>query len=277
MKSRAKDLTGQKFGRLTVLKENGRTESKKPLVIWLCKCECGNYVNRTAKALTTSKNSGCDNCKFIREDLTGKKFGKIKVVSMFGSVNGAIIWNCLCECGKEMKISTGRLNYGNVKSCGCEKIKMTIDRNTTHGKAKTRLYKIWIGMKKRCYNPNSKAYKNYGGRGISMCQEWKENFINFYDWSMEHGYSEELSIDRIDVNGNYEPSNCRWAANKEQGRNQRKTIYLTLFETEKTLSEWCEYAEIKSSRAYQRLRHGNRPFDESELRIIKEKLESGGK
>lgn len=277
MGSKIKDLTGQKFGRLTVIRENGRTDAKRKLVVWLCKCDCGNYVNRTAKSLTTSKNSGCDNCKFIREDLTGKKYGKITVVSMKGSENGTLIWNCVCECGKEMQISTGRLNYGKVNSCGCEKRKITIERNTTHGKRNTRLYKIWIGMKKRCYNPNSKPYRNYGSRGISICQEWLDDFLNFYNWSIDNGYSDDLSIDRIDVNGNYEPSNCRWVPDKEQVRNQRRTIYFNLFGMKKPLSEWCEYAEIKNARAYQRYKNGNNPFDESEIRKIREKLEYGGK
>ena len=156
-------------------------------------------------------------------ELTGKRFGKIKVVSKKGIEKGCVIWNCVCDCGKELEISTGRLNFGNVKSCGCVKRQMIIERNTTHGKSKTRLYEIWVGMKKRCYNPKSKAYERYGGRGITICPEWLDDFMNFYNWSMANGYSDDLSIDRINVNGNYEPDNCRWSTRKEQSCNTRRT------------------------------------------------------
>lgn len=210
-------------------------------------------------------------------ELAGKRFGKIKVVSRKGIEKGSVIWNCVCDCGKEIEISTGRLNFGNVNSCGCVKRQRTIERNTTHGKSNTRLYEIWVGMKKRCYNPKCKAHERYGGRGITVCQEWLDDFMNFYNWAMKNGYRDTLSIDRIDVNGNYEPNNCRWASDKEQGRNQRKTIYFTLFQIEKPLSEWCEYAEVKYMRAYQRMKNGNKPFDEEEIKRIKINLQNGGK
>lgn len=210
-------------------------------------------------------------------ELAGKRFGKIKVLSRKGVEKGSVIWNCVCDCGKEIEISTSRLNFGNVNSCGCVKRQRAIERNTTHGKSNTRLYEIWVGMKKRCYNPKCKAYERYGGRGITVCQEWLDDFINFYNWALGNGYSDTLSIDRIDVNGNYEPNNCRWASDKEQGRNQRKTIYFTLFQIEKSLSEWCEYAEVKYMRAYQRMKNGNKPFDEEEIKRIKINLQNGGK
>jgi hypothetical protein len=276
MNKKIKDLTGKKFGRLTVIKENGRTNGKRKLVVWLCRCECGNYVNRTAKALTTSKNSGCDNCKFIREDLTGKRYGKIQVISMKGHEKGSIIWNCICDCGKELEINTGRLNSGSIKSCGCSKKERMIKQNTIHGKANTRLYEIWIGMKKRCYNPNCHAYKNYGGRGITICQEWLDDFMNFYNWAMENGYRDDLSIDRIDVNGNYCPENCRWSTESEQALNKRETVYYEMFGLKKPLSEWCKCAQTKYIRAYQRLRNGNNPFDKEETEKIKNYLESVG-
>lgn len=277
MDRRIEDLTGKKFGRLTVIKENGRTNGKRKLVKWICRCECGNIVERTGKALKTSKNSGCDNCKFIREDLTGKRYGKIKVVSMKGHEKGSIIWNCVCDCGKELEISTSRLNSGHVQSCGCTKKERMIKQNTLHGKSHTRLYKIWIGMKKRCYNPSSNAYERYGGRGIGVCQEWLNDFMSFYNWSMENGYNDNLSIDRIDVNGNYEPSNCRWATIDEQSSNKRDTVYYEMFGLNKPLTEWCKYAEIKYSRAYQRFKNGNNPFDEGELKKIVINIKNGGK
>ena len=182
----------------------------------------------------------------------------------------------MCDCGNEVQASTAKLNFGSVTSCGCAKRERIIEQSTTHGLSRTRLYKIWVDMKKRCYNPNSNRYDDYGGRGIVVCKEWLNDFQSFYDWAMKNGYSENLTIERKDVNGNYCPENCCWITAKEQARNQRKTIRYTLFGIEKPLVEWCEYAEIKNSRAYQRYKNGNNPFNENELEKIKSKLENGG-
>lgn len=267
------DLTGKKFGRLTVIRKYGYTNSKRKLITWLCQCDCGNTVIRTGKALKESFNSGCDNCRWIYYDLSGKVFGSLTVISKNSSGSGTVFWNCKCKCGKTIQVSTGRLNSGNVTSCGCSKRNRIIEQNTTHGLANTRLYKIWCGMKKRCFNKNSQSYNNYGGRGISICNEWINNFQAFYDWSISNGYSENLTIERINVNGNYCSDNCRWVTLKEQTKNQRKTIRYTLFGIEKPLIEWCDYAEIKNSRAYQRFKNGNPPFNKNELDKIKSKLE----
>ena len=109
-----------------------------------------------------------------------------------------------------------------------------------HGAWGTRLYTIYIQMKQRCYNPNRREYKNYGGRGIAVCDEWKDNFSNFADWAILNGYSDDLTIDRIDVNRNYEPSNCRWATIKQQQRNTTRNRYITAFGETKTMAEWAE-------------------------------------
>lgn len=117
-------------------------------------------------------------------------------------------------CGKEFEAISSEVKSKHTKSCGCL-------QGEKHNSTGDRLYKIWIGIKKRCYNQNYKAYKNYGGRGISVCDEWKNSYISFRDWSLNNGYDDELSIDRINVNGNYEPSNCRWTTNEIQARNTR--------------------------------------------------------
>lgn len=272
----AVDLTGQKFGKLTVIERNGYTNGKRKLPTWLCRCDCGNTAIRTGKALKSSLNSGCDNCRWEYFDLIGKTFGSLKVVSKHSSGNGEVVWNCECVCGKIIQVSTGRLNFGNVTSCGCMKRNRTIERNATHGLSNTRLYEIWIGMKKRCYDENSERYKDYGGRGITICSEWLNDFQAFYDWAVANGYRDDLTIERKDVNGNYCPENCEWIPMAKQMRNQRKTIRYTLFGIEKPLVEWCEYAEVKNSRAYQRYKNGNPPFDEEEMKRIKLKLENGG-
>lgn len=276
MQTKLKDLTGERFGRLVVIKRHGSTNGKRKLPTWLCQCDCGNTAIRTGKALKSSKNSGCDECKRIRQDLTGKQFGRLKVISRYGSRNGEVIWNCKCQCGRVAKVSTGKLNFGSVISCGCARSEKTTQRNETHGMSNTRLYEIWSGMKKRCYNRNSSAYKNYGGRGIKICDEWKNSFENFYDWSLINGYKEDLTIERKDVNGDYCPENCCWITAQDQARNTRKTIYYTLFNMRKPLSEWCNYANIKNNRAYQRYKNGNCPFDEKELENIKLNLNKGG-
>jgi len=114
----------------------------------------------------------------------------------------------------------------------------------THGLSKTRLYNIWTDMKRRCYNPKNKRFECYGGKGVCVCEEWKTNFIEFYKWSTNNGYADNLSIDRIDVNGNYEPGNCRWVTQKIQQRNTTRNHFLTVNGETKTIAEWAEITGI---------------------------------
>lgn len=189
-------------------------------------------------------------------DLTGQKFGRLTVVERVENAkNRNARWKCVCDCGNEVIVTGSNLCRGNTKSCGCYQKEMTVKTKTTHGGHETRLYRIWADIKKRCYNENQAYYNDYGGRGISMCESWRGSFESFRDWSLENGYSDDLSIDRINFNGNYEPSNCRWATVKEQANNRRSNRFLTYNGKTQTMAQWAdelglEYKEIAARLNY---------------------------
>ena len=179
--------------------------------------------------------------KFI--DLTGKKFGRLTVIERAKNKGKSTMWLCKCDCGNETIVNGSSLKKDLTKSCGCLNIELLRKRQITHGKTNTRLYDIWAGVKGRCLNPNMKAYELYGGRGITLCEEWQE-FQPFYDWAMANGYSDKLSIDRINVNGNYEPSNCRWTDVETQQNNTTRNNFVTYNNETHTTSEWARILGI---------------------------------
>lgn len=154
-------------------------------------------------------------------DLIGKKFGRLTVIEkVAGKTKKYSYWKCLCDCGDEKVVEKSSLTSGNTKSCGCYRKEVTARLKYRHGLRNTSLFERWHSMINRCKNPGCSGYKNYGGRGIFVCEEWKR-FENFYEWSMNNGYSHELQIDRINNDGNYEPSNCRWVTRSENCKNRR--------------------------------------------------------
>jgi hypothetical protein len=150
-------------------------------------------------------------------DLTGQRFNKLTVIGKQPdkTKHGNYKWLCRCDCGKDVVVCSGNLRSGHAISCGCVR--------RPHGGFRTALYNVWAGIKKRCLNPNNHGYKDYGGRGIKVCDEWLE-FVPFRDWALTHGYAKGLDIDRKEVNGNYEPLNCRFVTTTVNNQNRRNTV-----------------------------------------------------
>ena len=188
-------------------------------------------------------------------DLSGETFGKWRVLKRDGSLNGKPSWLCQCECGTIRTVSGSNLRMGLSCNCGCVRSEKIEERNTTHGKSGTRLYRIWCGLKERTANDKNPAYKWYGARGISLCDEWQD-FETFQKWAVFSGYEPHLSLDRVNNNGNYEPGNCRWVTPKQQSNNTRKNKLLTYNGETHTVSEWAWITGIGRSTLSNRINRG---------------------
>ena len=183
----------------------------------------------------------------IAKDLTGLKHGKLTFVYLTDQKRGKHpLWFCVCDCGNTKLVPNHDLH--KIKGCGCGV------KRTTHGHRNTKLYKTWTSIKDRCYNPSCPGYVNYGGRGIGMHDEWKNNFMAFYESAMETGYSENLQIDRINNDGDYEPGNIRWVTVKQNARNRRTNRFLTINGETKCIAEWAETLGVSVDRISPRLK-----------------------
>lgn len=191
-------------------------------------------------------------------DLTGKVFGRLTVIKLDhlqkckNSTKSRSYWLCKCECGNEKVVRSDCLTTGNTKSCGC----LNKDRSNqiTHGLSRTKIYHMYYGMLDRCYNTSSKAYKYYGARDIKVCESWKNDFKTFYDWGQNNGYEEGLTLERKDVNGNYEPSNCTWIPASEQPNNTRRNIFLTYNGETKNINQWAKCLGINKNTFWRYIR-----------------------
>lgn len=197
--------------------------------------------------------------KEIYKDITGQKSGRLTAIKRVGSnKNGNSIWLCECDCGNKTKVRLPDLTSNRTKSCGCLQKEKASKISKIHGLSinksgdRPRLYRIWLNMKQRCNNQNASKYKNYGGRGISVCNEWKD-YINFHNWSKNNGYKDSLTLDRINNNGDYCPDNCRWVTYREQNLNSSQNHLITYNGQTMTITEWAEYLNIKRATLYSRI------------------------
>lgn len=194
-------------------------------------------------------------------DRTGQRFGRLTVIKEAGrDKHRNVIWKCRCDCGNESYVTTADLK--KTKSCGCWNIDAIIQRNTRHGASKrgsiTKLYKVWAAVKQRCTNPKNKAYKNYGGRGIKLCDEWLE-YESFEKWAFENGYAEGLQLDRIDNNGSYSPDNCRFVSTLENSHNKRNNVWITIDGKTALAVDWAKEVGVDVEVIRKRLRKGWTP------------------
>lgn len=183
-------------------------------------------------------------------DISGQRFGRLVAICFSGKKNRRNFWKFRCDCGKEVEINISSVLCGRSTSCGCFHDEVTGSLNKSHGESKTRLYQCWRDMKVRCLLKTSKNWRNYGGRGISVCEERLNSYESFRDWSVENGYSDNLTLDRVDVNGNYCPENCRWTDRSVQNRNRRTTVFISLNGETKTEREWLSAIGYKSTSSF---------------------------
>ena len=271
------DLTGKRFGRLVVIREvepNTSLSSGKKRTQWLCRCDCGKEIKVIGVVLTAGKRTSCG-CKrkekrkgiykpqygYHYDDLKGQRFGRLV------SLGRAIEYDderrvhhykikCICDCGNIIFTERKNLVYGYTRSCGC--LYKETRPKSVYGdmsKKRQRLYTIWFKMIKRCEDPNTKQYNGYGGRGVGICEEW-HNFDVFFEWAIENGYEDNLSIDRIDNDGNYEPLNCRWADRETQANNTRTNVKIEMDGETHTIAEWARIFNMKYITLYSRLLKG---------------------
>lgn len=202
-------------------------------------------------------------------DITGERFGKLTVLGKSKMQDGnGLLWDCLCDCGNKKTVRGFNLRKGKTKSCGC--IRKEKPNGEKHGMSNSRLYSVWSNMKTRCCNKNNRAYPRYGGRGIKVCDEWN-NPESFIEWALDNGYSDKLTLDRIDNDGNYCPNNCRWVSMKDQENNTSRNVLIEFNGELKTFSQWCENFNLPYNTVHKRVFVLKWDFEKAIKTPIKEK------
>lgn len=252
------DITGQKFGKLTVIK---RLPNRKATTYWLCQCECGNFSEVRGSQL---RNGSVKSCGCLRketfankaENLIGRKFGILTVIEKSYRKGRHQYWKCQCDCGNIVDARQDALKSGRTSHCGCltkKILSISHSKRSNYSMSKTRIYKIWVLMRKRCKNQNDPHYMDYGGRGITVCDEWDKSFENFKEWALANGYKDNLTIDRINNDKGYFPNNCRWATMKTQSINRRTNRILIFNGKELTATQWADELNIDSNTILSRI------------------------
>ena len=266
------DLTGLKFNKLTVIRSAGRNKYGEAL--WDCECDCGCHIITTGTRLRKNLTKSCGCLQFKQrqemgranlgkgENLAGQKFGRWLVLSRYEKKLGDnIYYLCRCECGTIKVVRASSLKDGSSKSCGCLKAETTAKQSLKHGYSHHPLYHVLSDMIYRCYNKNSSEYHRYGARGIKVCSQWLNNREAFVDWALSNGYKRGLTIDRIDNNGNYEPSNCRFVTIRDNTNNRRNTVKTVLFGKEMSASDIARKYNLSQNTVRLRIQSGKTDGD----------------
>lgn len=189
-------------------------------------------------------------------DITNKKYNRLLVITYCGSSK----WYCLCDCGNTCVVAGNKLKSGHTQSCGCVQREKTKQANSKHNDCRKRLHSEWLNMKSRCNNPHNKHYNLYGGRGIKVCEEWNKSYLEFKNWALSSGYKDNLTIDRIDNDGDYSPENCRWATWKQQANNTSRTKKYSFGGYVLSMKEWAELFGINYGTFRDRIQKRNWQF-----------------
>jgi len=213
------------------------------------------------------------------KDLAGQRFGRLMVLYDTGErKNGSVVWRCRCDCGNESDVRSNNLVSVRTTSCGCYQRQRVVEVNTEHGMARGEkihpIYQTWCGMLQRCENPCDDAYKNYGFRGIKVCDEWHK-FIPFCDWALASGWQKKLQLDRINNNGNYEPGNCRWVTPQENSRNRRSNRMITFAGKTQCIAAWADDIGIEYCTLSSRINRYRWPIERALTEAVKPRKKGG--
>lgn len=238
----AKDEIGKVYGKLTVVRFADTTNG----VRWICRCECGKTTTVRGYYLRSGRTANCRSCAQLK-DMTGSRFGRLVVLEL-AEIRTEARWLCQCDCGQLTTVAGSELRNGSTKSCGCL-------RSSQGGGYKTPEYTTWREMKRRCCNPRCPEYHLYGGRGIAICDRWRHSFVNFLA-DMGPKPSPDHSVQRVDNDGNYEPTNVVWATPLEQAQNTRKVRLLTYNGETMSIRAWARKLGLEHSTLRRRIALG---------------------